>query len=240
MGSPTAVDHVLALLLGIVLPLLSVLIGHGALRGETFDRSQKFALFRGNSIALWVAATAVIGVWLLADRSLRDLGLAVPRGSWPAALLTLAIALSFVLDSWLQVRTPERRRKACERLRRDTPFLPTSRAEFVPYALMAVSAGVCEEVLFRGHLIRYVQAMVGDSPSEQVVAVGLPAIVFALDSGASRPSSQRIGTPWRSMRRNHVSCRLANCWIATLSASNIRRRVVSPRSCSVTKRYSSP
>lgn len=180
MGSPTALDHLLALLLGLALPVFSVLGGRGVLRGETFSRSEKLALYRGNSIALWVAAAAVIGVWLLADRSLNGLGLSVPRDSWVAGLLTSAIALAFVLDSWLQVRDAERRRRTLERLRRDTPFLPSSGAEFPSYALLAVSAGVCEEVLFRGHLIRYVQALVEGVPLAPVIAVGLPALVFAL------------------------------------------------------------
>jgi len=180
MGSPTALDHVLALLLGLVLPTLSLLNGRGTMRGERFTNTEKLALYRGNSIALWAAAGAVVGVWLLADRSLSGLGLVAPGESSIAGLLTAAVALSFVLDSWLQVRDPERRRKTRERLRRDTPFLPTSRGEFVPYALMAVSAGVCEEVLFRGHLIRYVQWMVGDLPAARVIAVALPALVFAL------------------------------------------------------------
>ena len=58
--------------------------------------------------------------------------------------------------------------------------MPVSRAELAPYALLAVSAGVCEEVLFRGHLIRYVQAMVEGVSLAPVIAVGLPALVFAL------------------------------------------------------------
>ncbi len=180
MGSPTALDHILALLLGLALPILSLLGGRDALRGEAYDRAEKFALYRGNSIALWLAAAVVCGVWLLADRPLSGLGLGVPNGSWPAGLLACALATSFLVDSWLQLRTPERRRQTHERARRDTPFLPASRAEFAPYALLAVSAGVCEEVLFRGHLIRYVQALVGDCPLQHVIAVGLPAVVFAL------------------------------------------------------------
>ena len=180
MGSPTALDHVLALLLGLALPIVSLLGGRGALRGETFSHTEKLALYRWNSSALWIAAAAVIGVWLLADRPLSGLGLCVPRGSWPAGLLACALALAFVLDCWLQIRTPERRRRAREKTGRDTPFLPASRAEFAPYALLAVSAGVCEELLFRGHLIQYVQALVGGLAAGQVIAVGLPAAVFAL------------------------------------------------------------
>ncbi|MEE8466937.1 MAG: CPBP family intramembrane glutamic endopeptidase [Planctomycetota bacterium] len=180
MGSPTALDHVLALLLGLALPIFSLLGGRGALRGETFDHTEKLALYRWNSIALWIAAAAVVGVWLLADRSLHGLGLSVPRGSWPAGLLACALALAFVLDCWLQIRTPERRQHAREQMGQYAPFLPASRAEFASYALLAVSAGVCEELLFRGHLIRYVQALSGDSPAGHVIAVGLPAVVFAL------------------------------------------------------------
>lgn len=180
MGSATALDHVLALLLGLALPMLSVMNGRPAMRGETFDRAQKLALYRGNSIALWIAAAAVVGVWLLADRPLCSLGLSAPRASLPTILLTSAVALSFALDTWLQIRSPERRRRTLDRLERDTPFLPTSRKEYAPFALLAVSAGVCEEVLFRGHLIRYVQTMVGEVPAAQVIAVTLPAVVFAL------------------------------------------------------------
>jgi|SRR5690606_2047469 len=60
-------------------------------------------------------------------------------------------------------------------------FLPVSRVERRWFAAVSVSAGLCEELIFRGFLIRYVEAVVpGLGWTGAILAA---ALVFGLDHG---------------------------------------------------------
>ena len=67
----------------------------------------------------------------------------------------LAATLIPVLASWV---SPKIRDGFAKQLAPLSFFLPTTGDERLWFAMVSISAGVCEEVLFRGFLIRYFQA----------------------------------------------------------------------------------
>ena len=56
------------------------------------------------------------------------------------------------------------------------PLLPQSRAELMMFLALSVTAGFCEEFIFRGYLQRQFLALAKSEP----VAIGLQALVFGL------------------------------------------------------------
>ncbi len=180
MHETTVWDHVLAVLVGLVLPL------QGALRHrnfevpeETFTTQDKVVLYWSNSTVLAVLAgvTAVVGH--LGGRTFTSLGFSAPRelgtGLGMAALF-LAIYTADTLFRLSPRRLPETRR----RWRRDTPFMPANPREVGHSLVMVASASLFEEIIFRGFLVAYVAHFTGTTPLGLAAAVALPGAVFAL------------------------------------------------------------
>ncbi len=182
MISPTWFDHCLIILLGVVLPAGTIVRGRPKNETITFDTAAKLNLYWSNSLLLWIMAAAVGFVWLKAGRSLMDLGLAMPRPSsfwWCVWFVVGSVAL-YILDTWLEVGSPRRRAQTRARWRRDTPFMPQTRRELAHYTVMALSAGSCEEIVFRGYFITYLLSLVSASVVGYWVAIFVPALVFGL------------------------------------------------------------
>jgi membrane protease YdiL (CAAX protease family) len=177
--TPSLAEHLLAVLLGIVVPAFAVLRGQPRMKGTTFDTDLKFGMYVGNSLFLWAMAIVVGVVWKLAGRPLADLGLRWGDTStvWVPVLI-VGFALWYGLDTWHEVRSPDRLRRATERWRTHTPFMPETWKEYHVFSLLAVSAGVCEEIVFRGFFISYLLLLLGDSAPATLVALVLPALVF--------------------------------------------------------------
>ena len=102
----------------------------------------------------WVLTAAA--AWVLARRglALADLGL---HGA-PPVLATLAAVLATLAvlgGTWLSLRTLAREPGAAlpSHLVKVVRILPVSGAERIGFTLVALTAGVCEEILYRGYLV---------------------------------------------------------------------------------------
>ena len=182
MESPQLVDHVIAALFGLLLPLAAFARGRSALDPADFDASQRVRFAWSTSVSLWLMAGGVALAWTRGDRTLAELGLGplAPPGTALAALLVgVALAL-YALDCALRLGSAERRAETRRRWLRDTPFMPRSGREYASFLVMALSAGLCEEVVFRGYLIRYGLALFEPTGLGPVLAVLAPALVFGV------------------------------------------------------------
>jgi membrane protease YdiL (CAAX protease family) len=149
------------------------------MKSAVFDTDLKLGMYVGNSLFLWVMAITVGVIWKLAGRPLADLGLRWGESTtlW-VPVLVVGFALWYGLDTWFEVRSPERLRRTVERWQTHTPFMPETWKEYHVFSLLAVSAGFCEEVVFRGFFISYLLLLLGDSTPAILVALILPALVF--------------------------------------------------------------
>jgi uncharacterized protein len=100
----------------------------------------------------WIIVIAIIMIPI--DQPLQWLGLTLPNPmGW---VIMAALLLGIGLSTFLLRRNPG----ALEAMRRSLEssqiFLPTTPAERKWYAVAAITAGICEELLFRGFLMRYV------------------------------------------------------------------------------------
>src|SRR5579859_2955059 len=127
-------------------------------------------------IMLWTMAAAGIALWLFEARAWESLGFVVPRGwrMWAAIGLALAIVYAHA-------------RPVAKLMRRDRPkrvklgwpgaemFAPHTDAELAWWMGVSLTAGFCEELVFRGYLIWVFQPMLG-----LWGAAALSVVAFAL------------------------------------------------------------
>jgi membrane protease YdiL (CAAX protease family) len=101
----------------------------------------------------------------------------------PAAgkLLDVEVNTRMVLPVLLSLRGRKDGSPAVPGLEKIAFFLPRTREERLWFAAVAITVGVCEEIIFRGFLIRYMQSLpFGLTVAGAVVAA---ALVFGIDHG---------------------------------------------------------
>lgn len=125
----------------------------------------------------WLLAGFAIYAWIQGNRSLADLGLKIPSG--PRFLLgaTLVFAsITYMLWQMQQVRQlPSARQLVRSQVTTYSQTLPRSQGELFLFLLVSITAGFCEELLYRGFLIPYIEAF-----SNKGVAILLSSVLFGL------------------------------------------------------------
>jgi membrane protease YdiL (CAAX protease family) len=120
--------------------------------------------YRRGVIGQWMFATAALAIWMLYGRPWTALRLGVPHG-WRLALSAafVAAALALVaLQLWSVRRlSPERRSAARPKLGNVAFMLPRIAAEQRWFIALSITAGVCEELLYRGYLVWIIAPWLG-------------------------------------------------------------------------------
>jgi membrane protease YdiL (CAAX protease family) len=155
-------DHVLFVALAVVFPVRAAVFGMRVLRrasAEDLPRV-KLAVYRRAMALQWLFAIAVIALWLATHRSWSQLG-ALPRltGGLGGVVFGLAVIVAVLVR---QGRLAPADEAALEHLRERTRhlerMLPATRRERSWFFGLALTAGVCEELLYRGFAIWYLAA----------------------------------------------------------------------------------
>lgn len=172
-------DHILLFLLGVVLPGLAVFQTEEELSEVEFDTLMKKQVYYGNGIFQWICVFFIVLIWWGNSRSFADLGFQV--GTWqPIAWALLLIFLMFYLfDVWWELRNEKKIIETKNKWLKEIPILPTNFEEFKHFLFVAFSAGICEEIIFRGFFIQYFLAINQDNDLGNWLAVIIPACLFA-------------------------------------------------------------
>lgn len=110
-------------------------------------------------IQLWGLTALVIAVWLADGRSLTALGLGLGHGAWTdwlgwgIALSACGYLLYSVIEATLSRSARETLRKKLGEAGDFELIRPETEAEYRRFNLVALTAGVTEEIIFRGYLI---------------------------------------------------------------------------------------
>lgn len=133
---------------------------------------------------LWVLAAAVGLVCWVYGRSGKEIGLQwgdTPYNGVAQALVVLFLVL-YVLDVFSEVsKLPKTETSKSTSIPTLPAFLPSTGREFIHYASLALSAGLAEEIVYRGYCITYLQTILGEEAWWQVALVLLlPAVAFGL------------------------------------------------------------
>lgn len=105
-------------------------------------------------LSQWTLVAAVVALWLWQHRWWSALNVA-PRVGWMEGGMLIGIGfLAILLDR--QRRALAEQPDVVEKLRSQLApvfaLLPEDRSEWLPFAALAVTAGICEELLFRGYV----------------------------------------------------------------------------------------
>ncbi len=130
------------------------------------DARARGAWYRATIVELWLLAALGAWAWHEHGLDLGALGLEAPSG-WPF-WLGLAVAVALIVAVVTQVRGLRVRPDEAARLAskmRETPgvgeVLPSEERELRGYVAVSVTAGLCEELLYRGLLMGYGELRLG-------------------------------------------------------------------------------
>jgi membrane protease YdiL (CAAX protease family) len=150
------IEHALALLLLLAFPVWDLLETR-ALKASANPR-RKVICYQRITVVLWISTivawialrSTVFFVWPAVHESLWQKKI---HGSFVWGLVIAWVAVHVVRS--FQRRGTRLRDATVTALKRLDFFLPVTREERMWFAVVSVTAGVCEEVLYRGFLIRY-------------------------------------------------------------------------------------
>ena len=154
----TLADHLLTLFIVVGLPLRA-LLAMRALRDAPAAAvpALRRRLWWRAIFSQWLLTGIVLAVWFAAWRSPVTLGLALrPTAGLAGVLVGLTTIVSLVLRQRRALLADE---ALCAKVRaRLSPverLMPHSTSEFPLFSALAITAGLCEELLFRGYLVWY-------------------------------------------------------------------------------------
>jgi CAAX protease family protein len=179
MPEPAVLDHILVALMVLFDPFMGVWLYRRIVkRIRAGDVNARAAGYRNTMLLNWPFAIALVVFWLAAGRPAAALGFAVPGGIQLllGAIITV-LALAVLYTQWKSVSMTDD--KGLEGVRAQmasiAEFLPRSKTEAALFRGIAVTAGVCEEIWWRGFLIWYLATYVGEWP-----AVFIGALMFGV------------------------------------------------------------
>jgi len=193
-------DHILLVVITLVWPLsewrwyypLSV---RAIAAGTPGARAR---LYRNSVVPQWVFSGCIIALWAFRGRPWAALMLG------PSTLRRLGIALAFAALIfgllWQQRRALFRRPNWPELVRRSLghadPLVPRTKGEHRGAILVAVTAGICEELLFRGFVMWYFLAFWPATRLGLIFAIAATSILFGFGHiylGARQVGTSAIG-----------------------------------------------
>jgi membrane protease YdiL (CAAX protease family) len=149
----TLADAILLAALAVVAPAYSCYAGVRIAGGRAPERIPAYGR---TMLSLWLIALTMLFVWSHLGRPFVSLGLLVPfdaRSVFGAVLCVLMLA--FMNGQWRVVRRlgPEKLARLGASFGRAIAILPHSRREYGWFLALSVTAGICEELLYRGYLV---------------------------------------------------------------------------------------
>lgn len=172
---PNPIDFVLVGVLAVAWPLYIYFHQwpRHVRRVELGDPRARVDAFRQTIIEQWVLTAALAALWIFHARPASALLLRVPEG-WQL-LVGAGLLLAYVVLMAMQVpgiaRHPGTRAKLRERLAPLRALFPHRAEEWHWFMPLAVTAGVCEELLYRGYLIWYLGHWLALVPAVLVAGV---------------------------------------------------------------------
>lgn len=172
----SAFDLLLLFVAVVLMPLLSAFAG-AQLAKQTTEERRLIPRYWQTIARGWIVVALIAAVWHVLGRSFSELGLAPSLGAWDLAgfgAIALVVLILFVQLFRLKSLTPEglaRTTKTLESMK----VTPSTRDELGVFMLVAITAGIWEELLYRGFLIWFLVPLAGAGG-----AVVLSSLVFGI------------------------------------------------------------
>lgn len=175
---PILADHIVVAIFAVAYPIYCLLSYPGFKKKiEQGIAGARSGGYRETLAWLWGLAICGFIVWVYSDRPLAVVGLGAPSGwrFWSGA--GLMVVVFFVLMKQLRQLTEdeEERLKLRRQFEKVKGLMPQSDGEMRLFMALSVTAGICEEFLYRGYLIWYVAQFTGT-----VVGALVASVIFGL------------------------------------------------------------
>ncbi len=175
MSPLTLADHILFALLVFALPIFIVWRRQPTQMEIPQESTLKIRIYWLNSMVLWIGALIIVALWLICDRTFLEMGIRWPDpASFPHWMLIVAgFVLFYFADASISWNSDDEHPAAA--------ILPSTWREFAHFGtVVSISAGVCEEIVFRGFIVTYLLVFTaGYEYSVQIAVVG-SALVFGI------------------------------------------------------------
>ena len=202
------VDHSLVILIAVVYPIASFIGFRRLLRrvaaGETVKRTD---LYRNTMISHWTLLFITMALWAYADRAWTDIGFSLDFNLWfgvGVVLTILGIVALVMQNRHIRAFKPDELKSLRERFGGLAIIIPQNGGELARFYGLSITAGIVEEILWRGFLIWYfsqfmplwaaallstvgfglAHAYQGPAQLPQITAVGAAFAVLYLVSGS--------------------------------------------------------
>jgi membrane protease YdiL (CAAX protease family) len=177
---PDPADHLLFVLIAALYPLYSTFVWYRRLRPRLeAGRTGALVRFYGETvIELWLLTAAVLSWWFWAGRTSDAIGLGIPGGRafWIGVVVVAGCALVLGLQLTMVRSSAEARAKVRNQLAGSTGLIvPRSNRERRMAVAAGLTAGFCEEVLYRAYFMGYLIVWLPGA-----AAVAISAAVFGM------------------------------------------------------------
>lgn len=176
---PTFLDHALILIITVGLPSYALFLwhmrlmrSHGSQRGAV-----RLQTYRLGVIVPWSLTILVALVWFQRGRLAPDIGLGFEPNLrfWTSAAI---VAMIMAYASWQRLTIhddAEAKKEVMEQLGSVEALLPRTPFELQWFFGVSITAGICEEFLYRGFLMWYLEQLTGP-----VAAVVISSLLFGI------------------------------------------------------------
>jgi membrane protease YdiL (CAAX protease family) len=176
---PTPFDHLLFVALLTFGPVWGATVGYRRLvRCAACDQPRvRLSVYRAAMVMQWCLAAAVLALWAFTARPWFLLGV-VPRLTWGFGGVVLggAIVTGFIARQRRDVLSDdEALEEVRERMRHIEPMLPRTPRDLRAFAVLSITAGICEELLYRGFMIFYLSHYL-----PLIFAAAAAAVIFGI------------------------------------------------------------
>ncbi len=178
MSFDTLFTLIILLLLAVVFPLLGVRDYRLLLRRTSEGVADvRVEFYKGIIKTHWPLTIGLLAWWLLSGNSLESMGLIPVADGWPWAALGVGVfaILAQVIYLATVSRNAEKLTEIKEQMGELSNLAPRTRTENRLFDMVSITAGVCEEILYRGLLLATLVSLVGTWP-----AAAISSLIFGL------------------------------------------------------------
>ena len=142
------------------------------------EHSSKKDLYYSNGLMLWIGGLLVTTNYIMTSKPLGRLGFDWPKIDTIVIGLTITLTLVYIADTIASVI--QYRKEKTKEEKTIEMILPQTWSEYKHFVFLAVSAGICEEIVYRAFLINYLRELLPVGPTNIFFAILIPSLIFAL------------------------------------------------------------